>query len=55
MIIGLFIYSILFIAIGVLFLIKKKRLIAGMFILLAILLAVVGAVAIYLYPGIWPF
>lgn len=55
MIIGLFIYSLIFIAVGLLFFFKKKNLLGGMFILLAIMLAIVGAVAIALYPHIWPF
>ena len=55
MIIGLFIYSLIFIALGVLFIIKKKKLLGGMFILLAIVLFIVGAVAIAIYPHIWPF
>lgn len=55
MIIMMFIYALVFIFIGVLFFVKKKKLIGGMFILLAILLAVVGIVAIALYPHIWPF
>ena len=55
MIIGMFIYSLISIAIGLVFVFKKKKLLGGMFILLAIMLAVVGLVAIYLYPHIWPF
>jgi cytochrome bd-type quinol oxidase subunit 2 len=55
MIIGMFVYALIFIAAGVIFLVKKKKLVAGMFFLLALLLAVVGAVAISLYPHIWPF
>jgi len=55
MIIGLFIYALIFITIGFLFIFKKKKLIAGMFFLLAIMLSIVGAVAIALYPHIWPF
>ena len=55
MIIMMFIYALIFIFIGVLFFVKKKKLVGGMFILLAILLAVVGVVAIALYPHIWPF
>jgi hypothetical protein len=55
MIIGLFIYSLIFIAIGIAFLLKKKKLVGGMFFLLAIMLAVVGMVAIALYPHLWPF
>lgn len=55
MIIGMFIYAIIFIAIGILFFLKKKKLIGAMFILLAVLLAIVGAVAVALYPHIWPF
>ncbi len=55
MIIMMFIYALVFIFIGVLFFVKKKKLVGGMFILLAILLAVVGIVAIALYPHIWPF
>jgi hypothetical protein len=55
MIIGMFVYALIFIIIGILFLVKKKKLVAGMFILMAILLSVVGAVAISLYPHIWPF
>jgi vacuolar-type H+-ATPase subunit I/STV1 len=51
----LFIYSLIFIVIGLLFILKKKKLIGGMFFLLAIMLAVVGAVAIVLYPHLWPF
>lgn len=55
MIIGLFIYSIIFIVLGILFFIKKKNLLGGMFILMAVMLSIVGAVAIALYPHIWPF
>jgi len=55
MIIGLFIYALIFIAVGVLFIFKKKKLLGGMFILMAIMLSIVGAVAIALYPHIWPF
>jgi hypothetical protein len=55
MIIGLFIYALIFIAIGLLFIFKKKNLVGGMFILLAILLAIVGIAAIAIYPEIWPF
>ena len=55
MIIGLFIYALIFIAVGLIFIFKKKKLLGGMFILMAIMLSVVGAVAIALYPHIWPF
>jgi hypothetical protein len=55
MIIMLFIYSLIFIVIGLLFVLKKKKLIGGMFFLLAIMLAIVGVVAIVLYPHLWPF
>lgn len=55
MIITLFIYSLIFIALGLFFLIKKKKILSGMFILLAIMLAIVGMVAIAIYPHIWPF
>jgi hypothetical protein len=55
MIIILFIYALIFIAIGMVFFFKKKQLSGGMFILLAIKLSIVGAVAIALYPHIWPF
>jgi hypothetical protein len=55
MIIQLFIFSLIFIFIGILFFVRKKKLLAGMFFLLAVLLSVVAAVAIYLYPHIWPF
>jgi len=55
MIIILFIYALIFIAIGLVFIFKKKQLLGGMFILLAIMLSIVGAVAIALYPHIWPF
>jgi hypothetical protein len=55
MIIGLFIYALIFIAIGLLFIFKKKNLVGGMFILLAILLSIVGIAAIAIYPEIWPF
>ena len=55
MIIQLFIFALIFSFIGILFWAKKKKLIAWMFILLAILLSVVAAVAIALYPHIWPF
>ncbi len=54
MIIGLFIYSLFFIAVGLLFIFKKKTLVGGMFFLLAVMLSIVGAVAISLYPNIWP-
>jgi hypothetical protein len=55
MIIGLFIYSLIFIIAGLLFILKKKNLVGGMFFLLAVLLAIVGIVAIAVYPEIWPF
>jgi hypothetical protein len=55
MIIGLFIYALIFIAVGILFFFKKKKLVGGMFFLLALLLAIVGAVAVALYPHTWPF
>jgi hypothetical protein len=55
MIIMLFIYALVFIAIAILFFIKKKKLIGGMFVLLAVMLSVVGIVAIALYPHLWPF
>jgi len=55
MIIGLFIYALIFIALGIFFMLKKKKLLGGMFILMAVMLSIVGAVAIALYPHIWPF
>jgi cytochrome bd-type quinol oxidase subunit 2 len=55
MIIGLFIYALIFIAIGLLFIFKKKSLVGWMFILLAVLLSIVGIAAIAIYPEIWPF
>jgi hypothetical protein len=55
MIIQLFIFALIFIFIGILFLIRKKRIIAGMFFLLAIMLSVVASVVIILYPHTWPF
>lgn len=55
MIIQLFIFALIFIIIGILFMVRKKKLIAWMFFLLAVFLSVVGAVAIALYPHIWPF
>lgn len=55
MIITLFIYSLIFIVLAVFFLVKKKKVLSGMFFLLAIMLAIVGIVAIAIYPHIWPF
>ncbi len=55
MIIGLFIYAVIFITLGIFFTFKKKKLLGGMFILMAVMLSIVGAVAIALYPHIWPF
>jgi hypothetical protein len=55
MIIILFIYSLIFIAFGIFFILKKKKILGGMFILLAIMLAIIGVVAIVIYPNIWPF
>ncbi|MCK9399967.1 MAG: hypothetical protein M0Q51_08255 [Bacteroidales bacterium] len=55
MIIILFIYSLIFIALGLFFILKKKKILGGMFILLAIMLTIVGIVAIAIYPNIWPF
>lgn len=55
MIIQLFIFALIFIGIGIIFFIRKKKLLGGMFVLLGILLTVVGAVAVTLYPHIWPF
>jgi cytochrome bd-type quinol oxidase subunit 2 len=55
MIIILFIYSLIAIALGVLFFRKKKGLLGWMFMLLAVMLAVVGIAAIAVYPNIWPF
>jgi hypothetical protein len=55
MIIILFIYSLIFIALGLFFILKKKKILGGMFILLAIMLAIIGVAAIAIYPHIWPF
>jgi hypothetical protein len=55
MIIILFIYSLIFIGLSVFFFFKKKNILGGMFILLAIMLAIVGIAAIAIYPHIWPF
>jgi hypothetical protein len=55
MIILLFIYSLIFIALGLFFFLKKKKILGGMFILLAIMLTIVGFAAIVIYPHIWPF
>jgi len=55
MIIILFIYSLIFIALGLFFIIKKKKILGWMFILLAIMLAIVGIAAIAIYPHICPF
>jgi len=55
MIIMLFIYALIAVFVGFLFWVKKKKLIAGMFFLLAVLLAIVGWVTIALYPQTWPF
>jgi hypothetical protein len=55
MIIGMFLYAIIFITLGLFFMFRKKKLLGGMFILMAIMLAIVGAVAVALYPHIWPF
>lgn len=55
MIILLFIFSLIFIAIGLFFIFKKKKILGGMFILLAIMLAIIGVAAIAIYPHIWPF
>jgi hypothetical protein len=55
MIILLFVYALICIIVGIMFILRKKKLIGGMFILLAVLLSVVGVVAIALYPHIWPF
>jgi hypothetical protein len=55
MIIILFIYSLIFIVLGLFFIFKKKNILGIMFILLAIMLAVVGIAAIAIYPHIWPF
>lgn len=55
MIIGLFIYALIFIGIGLLFFYKKKNLVGWMFVLLAVLLSIVGISAIAIYPEIWPF
>jgi hypothetical protein len=55
MIIMLFIYALIFIFIGILFFMKKKNLVGGMFMLLAIMLTIVGISAIAIYPHIWPF
>jgi len=55
MIILLFIYSLIFIALGLFFIFKKKNLLGGMFVLLAIMLTIVGIAAIAIYPHIWPF
>ena len=54
MIILLFIYSLIFIVLGLFFIIKKKNILGGMFVLLAIMLTIVGIAAIAFYPHIWP-
>jgi hypothetical protein len=55
MIIMLFIYALISVFISILFFRKKKGLIGGMFVLLAILLSIVAIVTIVLYPQTWPF
>lgn len=55
MIIILFIYSLIFIALGLFFIFKKKNILGVMFILMAIMLTIVGIAAIAIYPHIWPF
>jgi hypothetical protein len=55
MIILLFIYSLIFISLGLFFIYKKKIILGGMFVLLAIMLTIVGIAAIAIYPHIWPF
>ena len=55
MIIQLYIFAMVFVFIGILFFIRKKKLVGAMFFLLAVMLSVIATVAIWLYPHIWPF
>jgi len=55
MIIQLFIFGLIFFILALITFIKKKKILGWLFILLGVFSVVIGAVAVYLYPHIWPF
>jgi len=55
MIVGMFIYAAISIIMGFYSIYKKKGILAFFFIFMGIAFSAVGAMAIYVYPHIWPF
>lgn len=55
MIIQLFVFALLFLILGIVFLIKKKKLLGWMFVLLAVFAFAIGFIVVYLYPQTLPF
>jgi hypothetical protein len=55
MIVQLFVFAVFFLGFGIFSLIRKRKFLGFTFALLGIMLLIVGGVAVYLYPHIWPF
>jgi len=55
MIIGMFIYAAISIIMGIYSIYKKKGILAFFFLFMGIAFAVIGGLAVYMYPHIWPF
>ncbi|MCF8234572.1 MAG: hypothetical protein K9G67_07060 [Bacteroidales bacterium] len=54
MIIQVFIFALLFLVLGIIFILKKKKLLGWMFILLFIFALAIGSIVVGLYPHLWP-
>ena len=55
MIIQLFIFAVLFLALGIVFIFKKKKILGWMFVLLSAFAFLIFFIVISLYPQILPF
>ena len=55
MILQLFIFAFIFIVLGIVFMLRKKRVLAYLFFLLAVFAFVIGWIVITLYPNTLPF
>mgnify|MGYP006285649655 CR=1 FL=1 len=55
MIIQLFIFAILFLVLGIIFLLKKRRILGWMFMLLSVFAFVIGLIVVSIYPHTLPF
>lgn len=55
MILQLLIFALLFLILGIIFLIKKKHILGYMFILLSVMGFLLGIITISVHPQTWPF